>query len=84
MKLLTFEDAEQTFHTTVTNEHGDVLFKAEDVGFRNVTPDQIKKAMESQMAEDDQKFYEVQWTVPKAKKAKAEGEEAEEAAPKWL
>ena len=80
MQLLTFEDAEQTFNTTVTKEDGEVLFKCEDVAFRKVTPDQIKKAMESQMAEDDQKLYGVEWIVPKAKKA----EEEEEAAPKLL
>jgi len=51
----------QTFNTIVASADGDVLFVGEDVAFRRVTPEHIKKAMESQAAEDDQKLYETDW-----------------------
>ncbi|CAE6927906.1 unnamed protein product [Symbiodinium sp. CCMP2592] len=47
------------FDSTVATSDGEVLFKGTDVAFRKVTSEQIKKAMESRMAEDDQKIYEV-------------------------
>ncbi|CAE6972380.1 unnamed protein product [Symbiodinium sp. CCMP2456] len=58
LDLKTFSEQEQVFDSTVATSDGEVLFKGTDVAFRKVTPEQIKKAMESQMAEDDQKIYE--------------------------
>ncbi|CAK9054933.1 unnamed protein product [Durusdinium trenchii] len=67
LDLKTFSEQEQVFDSTVSTLEGEVLFKGTDVAFRKVTPEQIKKAMESQMAEDDQKIYEVVWTEVKGK-----------------
>ncbi|CAE7935221.1 unnamed protein product, partial [Symbiodinium necroappetens] len=58
LQFKSFSEQEQVFDTTVASPDGEVLFKGTDVVFRKVLPEQIKKAMESQMAEDDQKMYE--------------------------
>ncbi|CAL1149264.1 unnamed protein product [Cladocopium goreaui] len=67
LDLKSFSEQEQVFDSTVASSEGEVLFKGTDVAFRKVTPEQIKKAMESQMAEDDQKLYEVVWSEVKSK-----------------
>ncbi|CAJ1343367.1 unnamed protein product, partial [Effrenium voratum] len=74
LDLKTFSEQEQVFDSTVCSEEGEVLFKGTDVAFRKVTPEQIKKAMESQMAEDDQKIYEVAWSELKPKASEEEAE----------
>ncbi|CAE7256047.1 pikAII [Symbiodinium microadriaticum] len=77
LDLKTFSEQEQVFDSTVATSDGEVLFKGTDVAFRKVTPEQIKKAMESQMAEDDQKIY-VQWSELKPSKSQEEDSEEEE------